>query len=192
MQAASSPRERLRPDIADTNFEWFALWRILFSAVRNLSNRGYVLLKDHRKRKWALAVLVAFISFQSYFVRELAAALFFFAILYAVLAALVTLYVLFDHVLYSGILWVGSLGHSFCLFLHNHNASPSRVLSLSNGRESDGDQELGRAFTSAVTILLPKTSPGASLALESILQAGRSPCSESHCLGGRKTKGDGR
>jgi hypothetical protein len=129
---------------------------------------------------------------QSYFVRQLVAALFFFTILYAVLAALVTLYVLFDQVLYSGILWVGSLGHSFCLFLHNHIASPSRVLSLPHGRASNGDQRLGRAFTSAVTILLPKTSPGASLALESVLQAGRSPCSELHYLGGRKAKGDGK
>jgi fatty acid desaturase len=192
MQAASSPKERLRPDTADTNIEWFALWRMFFSAVRDLTNRGYILLKDHRKLKWALALLVAFISFQSYFLRELVAALFFFTILYAVLAALVTLYVLFDHVLYSGILWVGSLGHSFCLFLHNHIASPSRVLSLPHGPASDGDQRLGRALTSAKTILLPKPSPGASLALESVLQAGRSPCSELHYLGGRKTKGDGK
>jgi len=192
MQATSSPRERLRPDTADTNIEWFALWRMFFSAVRDLTNRGYILLKDHRKLKWALAVLVAFISFQSYFLRELVAALFFFTILYAVLAALVTLSVLFDHVLYSGILWVGSLGHSFCLFLHNHIASPSRVLSLRHGSASDGDQRLGRALTSAVTILLPKPSPEASLALESVLQAGRSPCSELHYLGGRKTKGDGK
>lgn len=192
MQATSPPRERLRPDTEDTNIEWFALWRMLFSAVRDLSNRGYVLLKHHRKLKWALAVLVAFISFQSYFVRELVAALFFFTILYAVLAALVMLYVLFDHVLYSGILWVGSLGHSFCLFLHDHIASPSWVLSLPHGRASDGDQRLGRALTSAVTILLPKTSSGASLVLESVLQAGRSPCSELHYLGGRKAQGDGK
>jgi hypothetical protein len=192
MQATSSPRERLQPDTADTNIEWFALWRILFSAVRDLSNRGYLLVKDHRKLKWALAVLVTFISFQSYFVRELVAALFFFTILYAVLAAFVTLYVLFDHVLYSGILWVGSLGHSFCLFLQNHIGSPSQVPSVPNGRASDGDQRLGRALTSAVAILLPKTSPGASLALEPVLQAGRSPCSELHYLGGRKAKGDGK
>jgi hypothetical protein len=192
MQSTSSPRERLRPDTADTNIEWFALGRMLFSAVRDLSNRGYILLRDHRKLKWALVVLVAFICFQSYFVRELVAALFFFTILYVVLAALVTLYVLFDHVLYSGILWVGSLGHSFCLFLHNHIASPSRVLSLPHGRASDGDQTLGGALTSAVTILLAKTSPGASLALEPVLQAGRSPCSELHYLGGRKEKGDGK
>ena len=192
MQATSSPRERLRPNTADTNIEWFALWRMLFSAVRDLRNRGYILLRDYRKLRWALAVLVAFISFQSYFVRELVAALFFFTILYAVLAVLVTLYVLFDHVLYSGVLWVGSLGHSFRLFLHNHIASPGRALSLSDSRASDGDQKLGRALTSAVTILLPKTSPGASLELESVLQAGRSPCSELPYLGGRKAKGDGK
>ena len=147
MQATSSPRETLRPNTAYTNIESFALWRIFFSAVQDLSNRGYVLLRDHRKLKWTLAVLVAFISFQSYFVRELVAALFFFTILYVVLAALVTLYVLFDHVLYSGILWVGSLGRSFCLFLHNHIASPSRVLTLSNSRGSDGDQTLGLVLT---------------------------------------------
>ncbi len=192
MQATSSPRERLRPNTADTNIGWFALWGMLFSSIRGLSNRGYVLLRDYRNLKWALAVLVAFISFQSYFVRELVAALFFFTILYAVLAAFVTLYVLFDHVLNSGILWVGSLGHSFYLFLHNHIASPGRVPSLPHGRASDGDQRFGRALTSAVTILLPKTSPGTSLALESVLQAGRSPCSELHYLGGRKARGDGK
>jgi hypothetical protein len=180
MQETSSVRERLRPDTADTNIEWSALWRMLFPAVRDLRNRGYVLLRDHRKLKWALAVLVAFIFFQSYFVRELVAALFFFTILYAVLATLVTSYVLFDHVLYSGTLWVGSLGHSFCLFLHNHIASPSWVLSLSNSRASDGDQKLGRA------------SPGASLPLELVLQPGRSSCSKLHYLGGRKAKGDGQ
>ena len=181
-----------RPDTAVTSVERSAVWQMLFSAVRDVSNRGYVLLRDRRKLKWVLAVLATFISFQSYFVRELLAALFFFTILYAIVAALVALYLLFDHALYSGILWVASLGHSFYLFLHNHVASPSRVLSLPNGRASDGDQRLGRALTSAVTILLPKTSPGTALALESVLQAGRSPCSELHYLGGRKAKGDGK
>jgi hypothetical protein len=180
------------PDTAVISVERSAVCQVLFSAVRNVSNRGYILLRDHRKPKWALAVLVAFISFQSYFVRELVAALFFFTILYAVLAALVALYVVFDHVLYSGILWVGDRGHSFYLFLYNHIASPSRALSLSNSRAPDGDQRVGRAISSAVTILLPKTLPGASLALESVLQAGRSPCSELHYLGGRKAKGDGK
>jgi hypothetical protein len=140
--------------------------------------------------KWVLAVLATFISFQSYFVRELLAALFFFTILYAIVAALVALYLLICDAMYSGIFWVASFGRSFYPFLHNHLASPSRVLSLPNGRASDGDQRLGRALTSAVTILLPKTPPGTSLALESVLQVGRSPCSELHYLGGRKAKGD--
>ena len=192
MQATSSPGERVRPDAAVINVERFAVLQALFSAVRDMSNRGYVFLRDQRKVKWILVMLATFISFQSYFVRELVAALFFFTILYAVLATLITLYVLFDHVLYSGILWVGSLGHSFCLFVHNHIASPSQVLSMPNGRASDGDQRLGRALTSAVTILLLKSSPGTSLALESVLQAGRSPCSELQYLGGRRGKGDGK
>jgi len=190
MQATSSPRERVRPDTAVINVERFAVWQALFPAVRDVSNKGYVFLRDHRKLKWILAVLAIFISVQSYLVRELLAALFFFTILYAILAGLVALYLLFDHALYSGILWLASVGRSFYPFLHNHLGSPSRVLSLPNGRASDGDQRLARALTSAVTILLPKTSPGTALALGSVLQVGRSPCSELHYLGGRKAKGD--
>src|SRR3989442_763666 len=129
MQAISSSRQRVRTDTAAISVERSAVWQMLFSAVRDVSNRGYVLLRDHRKLKWALAVLATFISFQSYFVRELLAALFFFTILYAIVAALVALYLLIDHTLYSGILWVASLGHSSYLFLHNRLASPSRVLS---------------------------------------------------------------
>jgi len=191
MEATSSPRERVRPYTV-INIERFAVLQALLSAVRDVSNRGYAFLRDHRKVKWIVVMLATFISFQSYFVRELVAALFFFTIFYTILAALVALWVVFDHALYSGILWVASLGHSFHLFLHNHVASPSPVLSLPNGRASDGDQSFGRALTSAVTILLPKSSPGIAPVLESVLQAGRSPCFELHCLGGRKAKGDGK
>ncbi len=181
----------MRPDTAIINVERFTVLQALFSAVRDVSNRSYVFLRD-RKVKCILAVLATFISFQSYFVRELLAALFFFTILYAILVALVALYLLFDHALYSGILWLASVGRSFYPFLHNHLASPGRVLSLPHGRPSDGDQRLARAFTSAVTILLPKSSPGTALALESTRQVGRSSCSELHYLGGRKAKGDGK
>jgi hypothetical protein len=137
------------------NIERFAVLQALFSVVRDVSNRGYAFLRDHRKVKWIVAMLATFISFQSYFVRELVAALFFFTIFYAILATLVALCVVFDHALYSGILWAASLGHSFHLFLHNHVASPSPVLSLPNGRASDGDQSFGRALTSAVTNRAP-------------------------------------
>jgi hypothetical protein len=192
MQGTSSPRERVRSDTAVINVERFAVWQALFSSVRDVSNRGYVLLRGHRKLQWILAVLVTFISLQSYFVRELLAALFFFTILYVILAALVALYLLIDHALYSGFLCLASVGRSFYPFLHNHLASPSGVPSLPKGQASDGDQRLGRGLTSAVTILLTQSSPGTALALESVLQAGRSPCSELHYLGGRKAKGDGK
>jgi hypothetical protein len=192
MQMNSSPTQRVRPKTAVISVEQCAIWQVLFSGVRDVSSRGYVFLRDHQKLKWVLAVLVTFISFQSYFVREQLAALFFFTILYVIVAVLVALYLLIDHALYGGILWVASVRHSFYPFLHNHLASPSRLLSLPNARASDGDQRLGRALTSAVTILLPKSSPGTALALESVLQAGRSPCCELHYLGGRKAKGDGK
>jgi hypothetical protein len=180
------------PDTAAIGVERSAVWRALFSAVRHVSNRSYVLLRDHLKLKWALAVLATFISFQSYFVRELLAALFFFTILYAIVAVLVALYLLICDALYSGILWVGSLGHSFYLFLRNHLAPPSQILSLPSGRASHGDQRFGCALTSAVTILLPSSSHRTSPAFESALREGGSPCSELHYLGGRKVKGDGK
>ena len=192
MQAISSPRQRVPPDTAATSVERSAVWQMLFSAVRDVSKRGLVFLRDRRKLKWILVMLATFISFQSYFVRELLAALFFFTILYAIVAALVVLYLLICDALYSGILWVALFGHSFYPFLHNHVASPSQVLGLPNCRASDGDQSFGRTLTSAVTILLPKSSPGIAPVLESVLQAGRSPCFELHCLGGRKAKGDAK
>ena len=160
MQAISSLRESVRTDTAVINVERFAVWQALFSAVRDVSKRGYVLLRDHRKLKCILAVLATFISFQSYFVRELLTALFFFTILYAILVALVALYLLIDHALYSGILLLASVRRPFYLFLHNHLASPTRMLNLPKDRASDGDQRLGRALTSAPTILLTKSPPG--------------------------------
>jgi len=161
MQAISSPRQRVPPDAAATSVERSIVWQMLCSAVRDVSNRGCILLRDHRKLKWALAVLATFISFKIYFVRELLAALFFFTILYAILVvALVALYLLIDHALYCGILLLASVRRPFYLFLHNHLASPTLVLSLPKDRASDGDQRLGRALTSAPTILLTKSPPG--------------------------------
>ncbi len=192
MQTISSPRERVRPDTTVINVGRFALLRGLFSAVRDVSSRRYVFLRDHRKVEWILVLLAAFPSFQSYFVRELVAALFFFTVLYVMLAALVALYLLFDHALYSGILWLAAAGRSFYPFLHSHLASPGRMLSFSHGQPPDGDQRLARAFTSVATILVPQSSPGTALALESTHQIGRSSCSELHYLGGGKAKGDGK
>jgi len=192
MQATSAPRESVRQDTTVIDVERFAILRELSPAVRDLSSGGHVFLRDHRKLKWVLVMLTASLSFQSYFVRQLLAALFFFTILYVILAALVALYILFDHALYSGFLWVASLGHSFHLFLHSHLALPGRVLSLPNRPTSEADQRLGRALAPAVTILFPERSPGTALALHSALQIGRSPCPELHYLAGGQARGDGQ
>ncbi len=192
MQMDSSSRQRVQPKTAVISVERFSVWPVLFSAVQDVSNKAYVLLRDHRELKWILAVLAAVTSLQSYFVRELLTALFFFTILFVIVAALVALYLLIIHALYCGILWIASVGHSFYPFLRNHVGSPSRVLSLPKDRAPDGDHRLGRVLTPAVTILLTKSSPGTALALESVLQAGRLPCSELHYLGGRKAKGEGK
>lgn len=183
MQATSSPRERVRPNTL------INVGRFIF-AVLDVSNRGYVFLRDHRK--WILVIVAASISFQSYFVRELVAALFFFTVFYVILATLVALYILFDHALYSGILWLASVGRSFYPFLHNHLASPSRVLSLLHVRPSDCGQRLAPAFTSAVTTLLPKNSLGTTLALGSTRPVGGPSCSELHYLAGRKARAGGK
>ena len=143
MQWTSSSRCRVRPETAVINVERFAVWQPFFSAVRDVRNRGYVLLRDHRKLKWVLAMLLTFISFQSYFVRGLLAAFFFSTILYVILAALVALYLLIDHGLCRGILRVACVRHSFYPFLYNHLAPPPRVLYLPKSRASDGGQRLG-------------------------------------------------
>jgi hypothetical protein len=107
--------------------------------------RGYVLLRDRQKLKWVLAIPVIFVSFQSYFARELLAALFFFTILYVILTALAVLYLLIDHALYYGILWPAWVGRSFYSLLHHHPMCPARVPSLPKGRALDSGQELGHA-----------------------------------------------
>jgi hypothetical protein len=110
-----------------------------------MSKRGYVLLRDRQKLKWILAISVIFVSFQSYFVHELLAALFFFTILYVILTALPVLYLLIDHSLYYGILWAASVGGSFYSVLHKHPMWSARVPSLPKGRALDSGPKLGHA-----------------------------------------------
>lgn len=94
MQWNSSPRRSVRSETSAINVELFAAWRPFFSVVRDVSKRSYALLRDHRKLKWILTILVTFISLQIYFVRELLAGLFFFTIFYVISAALAVLYIL--------------------------------------------------------------------------------------------------
>ena len=95
-----------------------------------------VQLKDHRRQKWIWGLLLVLASYESYFVRALLAALFFFTILYVVLVALTALYVLLAHALYCAILWTASVGDSFLSLLQHHVASPARVPGLPEGRPS--------------------------------------------------------
>lgn len=146
MQWNSSPRRSVRSETAAINVELFAAWRPFFSVARDLSKRGYALLRDHRKLKWILTILVTFMSLQIYFVRELLAALFFFTIFYVISAALAVLYILIVDALDCGSARVASLGRSFLsLAARHHFASPARVPSLPKRRALDSGQKLDHA-----------------------------------------------
>lgn len=139
----SSSGRSVRPETTVINSERFSVWQLLLSAVWDVSKRSYVLLRDRRKLKWILAILVTFISFQSYFVRELLSALFLFTIVYVILATLAVAYILIVDVLDRGSIWVESIGRSFLSSARHHFASPARVPNLPKGRALDSGQKLG-------------------------------------------------
>jgi hypothetical protein len=145
MQWNSSPRGSVQSETAAINVELSAVWPPFFAAVRDVTKRGYALLRDHRKLKWTLTILVTFISFQSYFVRELLAALFFFTIFYVILAALAVLYILIVEALDRSSACVASVGRSFLTLACHHFASPARVPSLPKRRALDSGRKLGHA-----------------------------------------------
>jgi len=131
-----SPRTNLQVQIAVLHVERLVFWESLCSATRLVCRRWIALLDDCRKQKWIWVILLALGAYESYFVRALIAALFFFTILYVVLVALTALYVLLAHVLYCGILWTASVGDSIHSLLQHHVASPARVPGLPDGRPS--------------------------------------------------------
>ena len=89
-------------------------------------------------------ILVFLVSLQSYFVRELLAALLLFTIVYVILAAAVVLYILFVDVLDLGTLRLESLGHSLLSLAHHHFASPAALPSPLKDRTFHRIQKLGR------------------------------------------------
>ena len=131
-----SPRTNLQDQIAVLRVERLGFWESLCSATRLVCRKWMALLDDCRKQKWIWVLLLAFASYENYFVRALLAALFFFTILYVVLVALTALYVLLAHALYCAILWTASVGDSFLSLLQHHVASPARVPGLPEGRPS--------------------------------------------------------
>lgn len=70
--------------------------------------------------------MVVFLAFESYFVRELLAAVFLFTVCYVVMVALITLYLLIVHFVYCGFPWTVSLAQSFHFWLHHHGYAADR------------------------------------------------------------------
>ena len=139
-----------RLEVPDTSVEQLISWESLGSVAPRVSARSFVFLMQCGKQKWFWALLVILLSFESYFVRELLAALFFFTVFYIFLVALAALYLLMDHVLYCGALWIASLGRSFYFLLHHHLMRPVGVPSLSKNRALDSAQELSHAQARAI------------------------------------------
>lgn len=122
-----------RPEVA-TIIERLTSRQPPSSAATEVCARWFAFLTYRRKQKWIWALLAFLLAFESYFVREMLAALFFFAIVYVLLVALVALYLLYDHVVSCGVLWVASLGRSFYFWLHHHVAGVTRVPRLPKSR----------------------------------------------------------
>ena len=131
----SLPRTNLQDQIAAMHVERLVFWESLCSATRHVSRKWVVLLDDRRKQKWIWVILLAFASYESYFVRALLATLFFLTILYVVLVGLPALYILMAHAFYCGILWTASAGNTFHPLLQHRVASSARVPGLPESRQ---------------------------------------------------------
>lgn len=90
-------------------------------------------------KKWLCALLVAFLAFGTYFVRELLAALFLFAVFY-IFVALIALCLMIDHTARLRIPWSASLMQSLHLWLLHYRPAGDRrsyyVQGSSIGRKS--------------------------------------------------------
>lgn len=96
--------------------------------ARALVNNGIAFLREHRKWKWMLISVAALALLQTYFVRELFAALLFFTIFYLFLVALVLLYVFFTEGLDQGSAWIGLHVRTFLTSARHHVASPAQAV----------------------------------------------------------------
>jgi hypothetical protein len=116
-----------RLEEATTAVKQIAGYQSSSSTAPRMRTRGFVSLMNCWKQKWLWALLVAFLAFESYFVRELLAALFLFAVFYVFLVALIALYLLIDHFVYCGVPWTASLVQSFHFWLHHHRYAADRA-----------------------------------------------------------------
>lgn len=138
MQAIPQPPPRItsRSEGAIPNVERLVFCPAPCLAAQRVYRKCTILLKDGRKQKWIWGILLALASYESYFVRAQLAALFFFTILYVIVAALITLYILMVDAVYNGFLWAASIGRSFHPVMQHHAASPARVPGLPESRQS--------------------------------------------------------
>lgn len=125
-------------------FQNGSLRQPVLPAVRNLRAESHVLMHVGHEHNWIWAILIMFVSIQSYFVRELLSALLLFTILFVILGLLVGLSALMGHVLYCSVIWAESMARSFQSFVHHSLALPVRVPSLvshpiNGGRKLHGD-----------------------------------------------------
>lgn len=121
------PGTNLQDQMTVMHVERLVFWESLCSATRQVSRKWIGLLGDRRKQKWIGVILLAFASYESYFVRALLATLFFLTILYVVLVALPALFIFMAHAFYCGILLTASAGDTFRSLLQHRVASSARV-----------------------------------------------------------------
>ena len=110
------------------------LWERAFSVAVVASNKCRVDFKERQNRDWAWMALVAFALIQSYFVRELLVAFFFFTVFYACLAVLVVLFILVVDALDRGSVWLDSQGRTFLSLVRHYLASRAYMVSLPKHR----------------------------------------------------------
>jgi len=106
------------------------LWERAFSVAGVAANKCHVNFKERQNRNLVWMTLVAFALIESYFVRELLVAFFFFTVFYACLALLVVFFVLVVDALDRGSVWLGTQGRTFLSLVRHYLASSSYMVSL--------------------------------------------------------------
>lgn len=131
------------PETAVANVGTLTAWQRLVFFARHVTGRSQLVLRDLRTNKWIWATLVGLLSLQSYFVRELLSAFFFFTILYVVLAVMVVLYILAVDALDYGSVWAESLGRSFLSSARHYFAPPAQLPNPTRDRALHRIHKLG-------------------------------------------------
>jgi len=109
-------------------------WEQAFSVAGVAANKCRVNFKERQNRNLVWMTLVAFALIESYFVRELLVAFFFFTVFYACLALLVVLFVLVVDALDRGSVWLGVQGRTLLSLVRHCLAFSAYMVSLPKHR----------------------------------------------------------